>query len=166
MGGGAILDCASHAVDMLLWIMGRITEVSAMYDRLVLENVECEDSAFLSLRFASGAMAQITINQFQKPNESTVEFIGTEGNLRLIDHRGQLQFADDDSGTWKTETFVSGDQTPMEIHESIFAVQANAIMDAADGKPDCLTTLEEARDNLAVCLAALRSYETKRIIQM
>lgn len=165
MGGGAILDCASHSVDLLLWMMGPVTEVSAMYDRLVLENVECEDSAVISLRFASGAMAQIAVNQFQKPHESTFEMIGTKGNLRLIDTRGQLQFADDDSGNWQTEDFLSDGQSPMESHESKFAVQANAFMDAVDGRPDCLATLREARENLAVCLGALESYTTKRIIQ-
>ena len=165
MGGGAILDAASHLVDLLLWLMGDVAEVGAMYDRLVLEGVECEDSLMMNLRFASGAMANVTINQFQKPNACVFEFAGTKGNLRVIDGAGRIELAFDDSGHWETEEFVAG-KDAMEIHESMFAVQAGAFMDAVDGKPDRLSTLEEARDNLAVCLAARESYTTKRIIEL
>jgi len=166
MGGGAILDCASHVVDLLLWLMGPVAEVSAMYDRMEFENVECEDCALISLRFTSGALAHIAINQFQKPNVCTFELIGTRGNLRLLDTTARIQFADDDSGRWETESFISDDLAPMEIHERNFSTQANILMDAVDGKPDRLATLEEARDNLAVCLAAKQSDETKRIVRL
>lgn len=166
MGGGALLDCASHFIDVLLWTMGPVVEVGAMYDRLVLQGVECEDALLLNARFASGAMANVTVNQFQKPNESLFEFIGTKANLRVADAQGLLEYADDDSGKWTRETFVPEGMTFMEIHESIFARQAADFMGAVDGKPDVLCTLAEARDNLRVCLAARESYETKRIITL
>src|SRR5690606_38798702 len=40
MGGGAILDAASHTFDMLIWLMGRPVAVGAMHDRLVLQGTE------------------------------------------------------------------------------------------------------------------------------
>ncbi|MBS3763843.1 MAG: Gfo/Idh/MocA family oxidoreductase [Planctomycetes bacterium] len=163
MGGGAILDCASHFIDILLWFFGTPAEVSAMYDRLELEGVECEDSCLISIRFENGQMAQININQFQKPNVSTIDMVGTEGNL-LLDH-AELKFADDDSGNWETTDFQEG-MTPMEIHEGRFRFQADMMMDAAEGKPDHLTTLQEAKVNLQVALAAKESYRTKQIVEL
>ena len=44
-------------------------------------------------------MANIVVNQFQKPNSKLYEFIGTKGNLKL--NHSTLMFADDDSGLWK-----------------------------------------------------------------
>ena len=61
MGGGAILDAASHLFDMLIWIMGKPTDVSCMFDRLVLEGTNVEDTCLVTIRFASGAMANVTI---------------------------------------------------------------------------------------------------------
>ena len=161
MGGGAVLDAASHHIDLLMWTMGDVKEVAAMYDRLVLQGVEAEDTCVISLRFKSGGIAQININQFQKPNESVIEFAGTKGNL-AIDF-AKLKFANDDSGNWETVDHMAG-LKPMEAHEARFALQANLFLDAVEGKPCHLTTLDEARKNLRVALAAKESYETKRIV--
>lgn len=165
-GGGAILDAATHSIDLLLWIMGPVAEVSAMYDRLVFDDTQTEDTAFISLRFESGAMAQILMNQFQKPNEAQLNFAGTKANFKVKDSKGLLLYADDDSGEWQREEFIEQGLAPMEVHEAKFSVQANAYMDALDGKPDRLTTLEEARMNLAVCLAAKQSYKEGRLIRL
>lgn len=164
-GGGAILDGASHMIDLLLWTIGEITEVAAMYDQLELPGVEVEDTALISLRFKDGAMAQINMNQFQKPNVATIEMIGTEGNLVLDSATTALRFANDDSGQWESIEFMDG-MGPMEAHEARFALQANCFLDALEGKPCHLATLEEARANLAVALAAKESYRTKRIISL
>lgn len=162
MGGGAILDAASHLFDMLIWLMGRPTDVACMFDRLVLEGTDTEDTCLVTIRFESGAMANITINQFQKRNAATFEFIGTKGNL-LLDH-SVLKFTDDDSGKWsEVRDFMAG-LVPIETHQERFAMQANALLDALDGKPCELATLDEARLNLKVALAAKESWLEKRIV--
>jgi len=160
-GGGTILDAASHVIDFLLWILGDISEVAAIYDRLVLQGVEAEDTAAIILRFKSGAIGQININQFQKPNESVIEFAGTKGNFLL--EGSVLKFAADDSGKWDCHNYMEG-MNLMEAHEARFSMQANMFLDALEGKPSNLTTLEEAYKNLLVALAAKESYVTKKII--
>jgi len=162
-GGGTILDCASHMIDLLLWIMGDISEVVSIYDRLVLHGVEAEDTAAMILRFRNGAIGQININQFQKPNESLIEFAGTKGNL-LLDGL-KLKFAADDSGKWDEKEFTAG-MSLMQAHEARFCSQANMFLDAIEGKECCLATLEEGYKNLIVAIAAKRSYEIKQIISV
>lgn len=164
MGGGAILDAASHLFDMLIWLMGRPTDVGCMFDRLVLEGTDTEDTCLVNIRFESGAMANVTINQFQKPNTAQFEFIGTTGNL-LLEH-STLKFADDDSGRFaETRNYMDG-LVPTEAHQARFKMQANAMLDAIEGKPCWLATLDEARDNLRIALAAKQSWLEKRIIQL
>jgi predicted dehydrogenase len=164
MGGGAILDAASHLFDLLIWLMGKPTDVSGMFDRLVLEGTDTEDTCLVAIRFAGGAMANVTINQFQKPNVAKFEFIGTAGNL-VIDHSA-LKFADDDSGNWKEDRNYMEGLVPTEAHQARFKLQANAMLDAIEGKPCWLATLDEARDNLRVALAAKQSWLEKRIIRL
>ena len=164
MGGGAILDAASHLFDLLVWVMGRPTDVACMFDRLVLQGTDTEDTCLVSIRFESGAMANVTINQFQKPNIAEFQFIGEAGNL-VIDH-STLKFADDDSGTWKeSRNFMDG-LVPTEAHQARFRLQADAMLDAIEGKPCWLATLDEARDNLRIALAAKRSWLERRIVSL
>lgn len=163
MGGGCILDGASHMIDLALWFFGAPAEVSAMYDRLSLTGVECEDCCLIAIRFRSGALVQISMNQFQKPNTNTVEVIGTKGNLML--DMSTLKFADDDSGKWEGKNYMEG-LKPMEAHEARFALQANLMLDTIEGKPSHMATLEEARLNLMIALAAKQSDREKRIIRL
>ncbi|WEJ59716.1 Gfo/Idh/MocA family oxidoreductase [Devosia sp. FJ2-5-3] len=164
MGGGAILDAASHTFDMLIWLMGRPVAVGAMHDRLVLQGTETEDTCLVNICFESGAMANVTINQFQKPNIARTEFIGTKGNLTL--NHSILSFADDDSGQDKeTHDFMDG-LVPTEAHQARFSIQANAMLDALEGKPCHLATLEEARLNLMVALGAKRSWTDRTIVSL
>ena len=164
MGGGAILDAASHLFDLLVWIMGRPSHVGCMYDRLVLAGSKTEDTCLINIRFQSGAMANVTINQFQKPNTNRFEFIGTKGNLSL--EHSTLRFSDDDSGTWReTHDYMQGSE-PVKAHQARFALQANAMLDALAGGPCHLATLPEARDNLKIAIAAKRSWDEKSIIPL
>ncbi|MBD3624952.1 MAG: Gfo/Idh/MocA family oxidoreductase [Rhodobacteraceae bacterium] len=164
MGGGAILDAASHSFDLLIMLMGRPVTVGAMYDRMALEGSQTEDTCLVTIRFESGAMANLTINQFQKRNVSTAEFIGPKGNLHL-DH-ATLSFAEDDSGHWATSRNYMEGMLPMDAHQARFTMQANAMLDALDGKPDPLATLSEARLNLLLALAAKRSWTERRFINI
>lgn len=164
MGGGAILDAGSHLFDLLIWLMGKPTAVTCMFDRLVLEGTNTEDTCLVTIRFASGAMATVTINQFQKPNITRFEFIGTKGNLQL--EHSTLTLADDDSGSFKESRNYMDGMTPTEAHQARFRLQADAMLDALDGKPCWLATLDDARENLRIALAAKQSWLEKRIVSL
>jgi predicted dehydrogenase len=164
MGGGAILDAASHLIDLLIWIMGPPSHVGCMFDRLQLKGTKTEDTCLINIRFATGAMANITINQFQKPNTSRFDFIGSTGNL-MLEH-SRLSYANsDDPAAITTHDYMAG-LDPMQTHQARFTMQANAMLDALDGAPCDLATLAEARDNLTVALAAKQSWRDKKIIEV
>lgn len=164
MGGGAILDAASHTFDMLIWLMGQPVAVGAMYGRLVLEGIETEDTCLVNICFENGAMANVTINQFQKPNINQASFIGTTGNL-FLEH-SVLSFADDDSGPWKNRHDYMDGLVPTDAHQARFTMQADAMLDALDGKPCNLATLQEARQSLLIALAAKKSWQDRIIVPL
>tara|TARA_B110000091_G_scaffold207316_1_gene245359 strand:- start:1119 stop:2159 length:1041 start_codon:yes stop_codon:yes gene_type:complete len=164
MGGGAILDAASHLFDMLIWIAGRPKQVSCMYDRLVLQGTQTEDTCLINIRFESGAMANVTINQFQKPNTNQQEFIGTTGNL-MLDHSKLIYRNSDAAEPAEIRDFMDG-LVPMEAHQARFAMQANYMLDALEGGTCHLATLEEAYVNLRLALAAKQSWDERRIIEL
>ncbi len=164
MGGGAILDAASHLIDLLIWILGPPSHVGCMFDRLQLQGTDTEDTCLINTRFRNRTMANITINQFQKPNTSRFDFIGSTGNL-VLEH-SRLSYASSDDPTAVTSHDYMAGLDPMQTHQARFAMQANAMLDALDGAPCDLATLAEARDNLAVALAAKQSWRENKIIEV
>ncbi len=58
-GGGALMNQAIHNVDLLLWLMGPVAQVTGFTATLAHERIEVEDTAVACLRFASGALGVI-----------------------------------------------------------------------------------------------------------
>ncbi|HTT88557.1 MAG TPA: Gfo/Idh/MocA family oxidoreductase [Acidimicrobiales bacterium] len=80
-GGGVLLNQAVHAVDLLQWFMGPVTEVYGHWANLAHEGtIEVEDTAVATLRFATGALAVITASTaFNPPAGFRVSVLGQSG---------------------------------------------------------------------------------------
>ena len=78
-GGGVLINQAIHTLDLLLWFMGPVKHVEAEVDTLD-HDIEVEDVAVASLRFASRALGIIQASTATYPGfPSRLELHGTEG---------------------------------------------------------------------------------------
>jgi len=85
-GGGALMNQAIHTVDLLLWIMGPVTDVSAFAATLAHERIEVEDTIVASLRFASGALGTITATTASHPGQDKrIEIHGSQGSAIIVE---------------------------------------------------------------------------------
>lgn len=85
-GGGALMNQAIHQVDLLQWMMGPVTWVSAQTDTLARTGIEVEDTAVAILRFESGAMGVITATTSIYPGyPKRLEIHGARGGAVLVD---------------------------------------------------------------------------------
>lgn len=66
-GGGVLVNQAPHQLDLLLWYMGPIAELSGMWANLNHPYIEVEDTALAIIRFASGALGQIIVSNSANP---------------------------------------------------------------------------------------------------
>ena len=166
MGGGAINDAVSHLLNYVQWCLGREHEVCCMYDRLSDMEIETEDCAFLTLRFDDGIIAQIQQNLFQKDYQIYIEFVGSEGTLRVGgglqqgSARPQIGFLKSEASGWEVETI------PAYERDDTFVAQARNFLRAIANEEEIRTSLEEGRRTLEVCLKAKESYDTKKIAQL
>ncbi len=79
-GGGALMNQAIHSVDLLLWLMGPVVEVSAFTSTLAHERIEVEDVACANLRFANGALGVIEATTAAYPGSlKRIEIAGSAG---------------------------------------------------------------------------------------
>jgi len=80
MGGGIILD-ASHELDYVIWIGGPVVSVFCAAGRLSQLDIDVEDSAAITARLRSGAIAEIHVDSIQRQYVRTCKVIGENGTL-------------------------------------------------------------------------------------
>ncbi len=99
-GGGALINQAIHAIDLLQWFAGLPAEVFCWKTRRVYEHIEAEDTASATLRFAHGALGVIEATTATKPGWARrIEICGEHGSAVLDgDHIARWEFADEQPG--------------------------------------------------------------------
>ncbi len=92
-GGGAVINQAIHAIDLLQWFAGMPQEVFAFSTRRVHTGIESEDTACASLRFANGALGCI--------EASTAAWPGWSRRIEICGENGSAAMEDDDIARWE-----------------------------------------------------------------
>ena len=157
MDGGVLMNQAIHQIDLLAWLMGGISEVTAITDRLS-RDLECEDTAAFAVRFKSGALGTIEGTTAVKGGKTTTELNGTEGSI-TIDGSGISHFAvgTGEESRWHAETEqieVDLDEQEWGTHHQLVIEDfVGAILD--DREPS--VPGHEARHAVDVILAAYAS---------
>jgi predicted dehydrogenase len=96
MGGTTIADLGSHMIDMALWMVGEVAEVSAQSATFVPEranpeqpgatrSVEIDDASSALMNFANGCRGVLEMARscIRRPCDFTIEVNGTKGTLRF-----------------------------------------------------------------------------------
>jgi predicted dehydrogenase len=152
MGGGCLLDCASHFIDLAQWYLGPIGSMCGHLAHLALEGVEVEDTVSLSFDFSeTGYLGSLHVNQYQPLNESRIELCGAEGVLRIIEPDFTCRIWRKDSEDWEEVPLPSAD------YADALRRQAAAFLAAIDGGPPLRTSFADAAHTLRLCLSLLES---------
>lgn len=82
--GGALMNQASHYVDLLDWLIGPIESVQA-YTGTLARNIEVEDSAVLGVKWRSGALGSMNVTMLTYPKnlEGSITILGEKGTVRV-----------------------------------------------------------------------------------
>ena len=77
-GGGLFVDVGSHRLDLLLYLLGDVAEVTGYADNR-LHRAPAEDSVVLAMRMASGAQVTGSFHFATALRRDVLEIYGTEG---------------------------------------------------------------------------------------
>ncbi len=97
--GGALMNQASHYVDLIDWLVGPVESVQA-YIATLARNIQVEDTATVGVRWRSGALGSINVTMLAYPKnfEGSVTILGEHGTVRIggvaVNEIQQWQFAD------------------------------------------------------------------------
>ena len=86
-GGGALMNQAIHTVDLLLWLTGDVSRVSAKA-LTALHDIEVEDTVVATMEFSNGAVGTFEGATSAYPGyPRRIEVTGSEGTVILEDNR-------------------------------------------------------------------------------
>ena len=102
--GGAIMNQASHYVDLIQWLVGPVESVMAKTATLA-RRIETEDTGVAVLRFRSGAIGVIEVTMLTYPRnlEGSITILGEKGTVKVggtavnrVEHWAFADYDDDD----------------------------------------------------------------------
>jgi UDP-N-acetyl-2-amino-2-deoxyglucuronate dehydrogenase len=107
-GGGALMNQAIHSVDLLLWLMGPVAEVSAYTATLAHERIEVEDVVTATLRFKNGALGVI--------EATTAAYPGTLKKIEIAGSNGMAVLEEEDIIKWE---FADATEADKQLREEM-----------------------------------------------
>ncbi|MBI3011675.1 MAG: Gfo/Idh/MocA family oxidoreductase [Candidatus Omnitrophica bacterium] len=152
---GGVLRDLIHEIDLAGWMFGWPRRVSATVRNLGRLGIASEELAQLTWEAPGGALVSVTLDYLSRPSSRSITAYGQQGTLEW-------------DGLAQRVTLMRGgaparQSTSSQAREELFLSQAQAFMDACDGRTDArLATGEEGLNALAVCDAARRAEHSRR----
>ena len=163
-GGGTLLDNGCHLLDLARFIGGDVEEVYARVARRKFD-VEVEDTAHVSLAFASGAIGTVEVAWTATGWEEGWWIYGTAGALEYSNRSGVplLRHAHRTSpGTTWGDTDVTEHRF---AGSSPHARHVRAFLEAVRGEREVACSGEDGREAVRLVLASYASAECGRPVR-
>lgn len=142
--GGAIMNQASHYVDLLDWLIGPIESVQA-YTATLARNIEVEDSGVINIKWRSGTLGSMNVTTLTYPKnlEASITVLGEKGTVKIsgiavnqVDHWEFLEKEPEDEKihevSQKASDFIALGHT--EYYRNVIEVLRGNEKPVADGR--------------------------------
>jgi len=164
-GGGAVMNQAIHAVDLLQWLVGMPSEVFAWKTRCVYQNIEAEDTACATLRFPDGALGTLEATTAAWPGwERRIEICGEFGSVAIEDDRVvrwdfRETFEEDALLLQASTSSDTGARSPFQISFAGHQSQIEDMVQSLRSNSPLLVDGKQARNSVELICALYKSAE-------
>ena len=165
--GGALMNQASHYVDLLDWLIGPIDKVQAMIS--TTRDIEVEDTGVLNVKWRNGAIGSMSVTMLTYPKnlEGSITILGEKGTVRI----GGV--AVNDIQHWEFDVPKDYDKTVQEASYQTASVYGfghplyyNNVIEVLRGNIEPETDGREGLRSLEVLIAAYLSARDGKIISL
>lgn len=166
--GGALMNQASHYVDLLDWLVGPVESVSASMATLG-RAIEVEDTAALQLRWRNGALGTMAVTMLTYPKnlEGSITLLGEAGSVKIggpavnqIEHWAFADESPDDAlveqASYETSSVYGFGHPPYYAN----------VLDALEGKAEALCDGREGLRSLELLIGAYLSARDRKTINL
>jgi len=169
LDGGVLENQASHHLDLMQWLGGRVRAVSCAKARR-LAPIESDDTAIATLMFESGALGVIEATTATRPRD-------LEGSISLLGAGGAVEIGGFAANQIKTWEFMN----PSEEDERICAECAEnpigepfyahskyiqQVVDKLNGREAVVVSGEEGMKTVEILEAMREAHETSTVIEL
>ena len=168
-GGGALINQAIHQVDLIRWLAGPVSEVSARWRLGAVHRIESEDMVNALLTFESGALGVIQASTAFWPGyPERVEIHGSKGSAIVTgDRLTHWDVIDDEGEAASIQAEVaSGASDPMAIPLAPFERQFRDVLDALREGRQPLVCAQDGVNALAIVEAIYESCRTDMPVRL
>jgi len=156
-GGGVIMDCGIHSVDLFRWLIGEVDSVSAFMNTFV-QKVVVEDTGIILLKSKGGVLGVIELSWSTPSSVNTVEIYGSKGTAVVDYSKNELRYRIK-KGRWIT---VKNNQ-PYE--KQVFKLEIDHFIDSIIKKKQPAVNGHDGLKSLKIIEAVYRSVKEKRCIK-
>jgi UDP-N-acetyl-2-amino-2-deoxyglucuronate dehydrogenase len=178
MDGGSVMNQGIHYIDLLLWCMGPVSEVTAVCSTQA-HQIEAEDTSLAIVRFGSGAVGTILSSTAAFPGfPQRLEITGTEGTVIVEDGQivrralrtpggdGPAPAPSPASTALASTALGSAAADPAAVEAASHAAQIADLLAAVDGGREPAVSGQSAREALEIVLAVYESSRTGRPVAL
>jgi predicted dehydrogenase len=148
--GGTLIDSGHHLIYQALYLLGQPLKVQGFMSKMVLKNMDCEDTAQVSLLYPDGSMAVI-MQSWTSDHAAMINGIrifGTEGSLVITD-----------------ALYVNNEKTDTGVEYSgSFINQSKAFSDFILKDIPPVSGMDEVEATLRITYAAYKSAENDIVV--
>lgn len=168
-GGGPTLNHAVHHIDALLWMQGRPSQVQAFMSNVAHDNAEIEDISIAMLRYADGALGQVTSSVIHHGEEQQLVFQGL--NARVSAPWKLTASVSKQNGFPEPDTELEAkiqhyyDQLP-ELQYYGHTGQIDNVLTAVETGENVLVNGVNGRDTLELIMAIYKSASTGQCVEL
>ncbi len=168
LDGGALMNQASHYIDLLDWMVGPVESLSASIATLG-RKIEAEDTAALQLRWRNGALGTMAVTMLTYPKN-------LEGSITLLGETGTVKIGG--SAVNQIEHWSFADKSPDDLLVEQASYETTSVygfghppyyanmLDVLQGKDEALCDGYEGLHSLELLTAAYRSARDGKTINL
>jgi UDP-N-acetyl-2-amino-2-deoxyglucuronate dehydrogenase len=144
-GGGVLMTQAIHIIDLMLWLAGDVTDVTANATTSILHRMEAEDYVSAALRFKSGAVGNLFATTAAFPGfPERLELVGDKGTAVLTGGHLQVFFRSGETTDFHDSASTGYGANPMEFSHSAHRALISNFVSAITGTEVLLVTGKDA----------------------
>ncbi|NLT49412.1 MAG: Gfo/Idh/MocA family oxidoreductase [Ignavibacteria bacterium] len=149
--GGTLIDSGHHIIYQCLYLLGMPVAIHGFTSKLVLTNMDCEDTAQVNMQYADGSLC------FLMQSWASGNADGVNG-FRILGEKGNLVITD--------ALYVNGEKISDDVeYGNSFVNQARAFLDSVKTGIEPISTLEDVRNTLKIVFSTYESAEKNIVIR-
>jgi len=172
---GCLFDSGSHLADLIIWMLGKPSEVSASISTH-LDKVSVDDSAVMSVKFENGALGSICVAWLNLPDYQAmedsrkIEIIGINGKIESDCLGPSLYFYSTSSlisklrGKIKITPVKFDPKIPHEALSWSYKKEIDDFLTSIIKNREPSVSGEQAKEALRLILAAYESIRSKSVV--